>query len=344
MDLNKLLEKHRAYWDCSNSDPLIAEVSHPDWKPRPYPLSENRFATEARMIEAGEMDVDRLLGIAEGFPELTAGDRINPVDTVYPVSWMASLLGCPIYASPYSCSAKPVVGRAGGGIADFDIAAALTSPWLGVMDSVLNTAVGAAGGERPVAQLHLRGVVDMLAAYLGEQRLCTALFDEPEELEKLAHTFADLFLEIAGRGLSRRPPWFGGFVSDWGVYGPGRLVDYQIDASSIISPDLYKRHLKQWDEKILTCFDFSVTHLHACGLHMIDNVLDTRGISAIEITLERETGVWEQDRIVSVCRKIQSRGKPVLINGELNDAELQEMLGSLKPEGLAVFFWKPKGS
>ena len=342
MNLERLLQKHRAFWEpASGAEPLLAEFPAKSWQLRPYPLADGTYVVEPREIKPSDMDIDKLLGLDKGLSELTIGDHIQTVTVVHSVSWMETLLGCPIYASAYSCSAKPVVRSVAEGFPAFHLKNAMESPWLTLMERILDREVEVAGTARPADQLHLRGVVDMLAAYLGETSLCISLMDTPEALEKLADTFADLFLEVVKRSLKKRPLWRGGRVSTWGIYAPGPLIDYQVDASSIISPGLYKRHISPYDEKILTEFPYSMTHLHACGLHMIDAVLDTRGISAIQVNLDRETGRWDKERILHTCRKIQDRGNPLLINGELDDQELDEFLHVLKPGGLAIFYSKP---
>ena len=340
-DLDRLLARHTSFWELRDSkDVLLARVPHPNWRPRPYPVAGGGWIESPRRIEPASVDVDRLLGL-DGAPEdLTCGDMIRPVRTVFPVSWMESLLGCPIFVSAYSCSAKPVAAGEPG-ITRFSMRDALASPWLPVMDRVVRREVEAAAGTRPAGQLHLRGVVDMLAAYLGEEKLCTSLYDEPRQLERLAASFARLYIEVARRGLAMRPPWNGGYTSVWGVHAPGDLVDYQMDASSLISPELYRRHISRYDEMVLQEFSYSVLHLHACGMHLVDTIGRMRGVRAVEITLERETGKWDKDRIVAACRLLKDMGKPLLLSGELSEREADEMREEIGAGALAIFHWLP---
>jgi hypothetical protein len=215
------------------------------------------------------------------------------------------------------------------------------SRWLEAMDQVLQESVAVAGSAYPVRQLHLRGVVDMLAAYLGEEHLCISLYDTPEHLACLATDFADLYLETANRGVRSRPSWQGGYVSSWGLYAPGPLLDYQIDASCLFSREMYEKHFAEFDARILSEFPYTVIHLHACGLHLIEAVLNVRGIRAIQINLDRETGSWGKERLFSVCHRVQACGKSLLLSGELDETELAELLQRLDPGGLAIFYWLP---
>ena len=343
--IDDLLRRHVQFWQpASGGRPLLAECPHPNWRPRPYPLADGSYASDPRRIVPEDIDVDKLLGFDAGLPDLTTADKIDGLRPVYPTAWMASLLGCPIVAGSASCSARPAAAAGEDGMSAFDVEAALRSPWLDLMDRVLAEAVTAAGSAYPTMQLHLRGVIDMLAAYLGEQRLCIGLYDCPDRLGQLAGAFADLYIEVARRGLRLRPAWRGGCVSVWGLYAPGDLVDYQIDASCLISPDAYRAHFTAVDAKVLSAFDYSLVHLHAIGLHLIDTVLDTGGLRAVQINLDREAGRWDQAAILAAGARVQDRGKSLLLSGELDDRELAEFLDALQPGGLAIFYWKPRPS
>ena len=184
----------------------------------------------------------------------------------------------------------------------------------------------------------------MLAAYLGEERLCTLVYDMPRDLERLADRFADLYIGIAERDLQQRRPWKGGYVSSWGVYAPGPLLDYQIDASSLFSLETYQRHFAVFDAKVLSKFPYTLIHLHNCGLHILEAVLAMKGVHAVEISLDREAVTWKPEAILNRCRLIQEHGKALLLSGELAPAERDEFLRTLRPGGLAIFYWKPRAA
>ena len=60
-----------------------------------------------------------------------------------------------------------------------------------------------------------------------------------------------------------------------------------------------------------------------------------------QINLDRETGVWDKDRMLHYCRKLQAAGRGIILNGELSEAELEEFRAALKPEGLEFYYWNP---
>jgi hypothetical protein len=109
----------------------------------------------------------------------------------------------------------------------------------------------------------------------------------------------------------------------------------------MFSPDSYQKHFIKFDRMIIRKFPYCVLHMHACGLHILDAVLEIEDLKAIEITLEKETGAYKKDILFNACKKIQARSKSLIIHGELSDDELTEYRDSLNPAGLALFYWNP---
>lgn len=341
--IKKAIEKNKEFWKLSNKEPLLARIPFSGFYRKPYPVMGGRELLDPERIFPSDIDTDRLIGTGKPKPEPFNGDMANFAGCLYPEAWMESIIGCPIFASAFSCSSKPVSdGEDISALMDaFSIESAVKSEWLVIIDEVMNKLNAKAGDDLPVRQLHFRGVIDMLAAFVGEERLCFSLYDYPEKVSNLADKFADLYIMTAQNNISTRKPWLGGYVSAWGVFAPAPILDYQIDASNLFSLDTYKEHFLKYDKKIIENFPYSVMHLHACGLHILDAVLEIENLKCVEITIERETGVFRKDLILSSCKKIQAAAKCVLVNGELNEEELAEFLNELDPAGLAIFYWKP---
>lgn len=339
---NCVIKKHVDFWNHSPvREPLVVQMPFTGWKLKPYPLSGGREVIKPKQIAPADIDIDRLLGLDIQTPPAITDNIINCIAPVYPESWMEAVIGCPVYASAFSCTAKPVVTDIMTSTVEFSLETVLKSDWLKIMDEVLFRAIDVAEGRIAVRQLHLRGAIDMLAAYLGEEQLCLLFYDHPEIIEQLADNFADLYITIAKRGLKIRPPWNGGYVSGWGIFAPGPLVEYQIDASNMLSPPLYEKHLLKYDKRIISEFPYSLIHMHRCALHMLDAVLQIDKLKTVEISLDRETIGWDKEKILQSVKKIQDSGKAALIYGELNENELAELKDQLNPRGLAIFSWCP---
>jgi len=252
---SRIIKKHVDFWTLAEvKEPLVGKLPFAGWQQKPYPLSNGREIINPALITAGDIDIDRLLGLDGKLRQPFGDNIINCIGPIYSESWMEALIGCPVYASAYSCTAKPVLSDIHASPVDFDMEKILQSDWLKIMDALLRRAVTISNAGIAVRQLHLRGVIDMLAAYMGDENLCLAFYDQPELLEALADKFADLYITIASRGLRIRPQWNGGFVSGWATFAPGPLVDYQIDASNLLSTQLYEKYILKYDKKILKEF------------------------------------------------------------------------------------------
>jgi hypothetical protein len=349
----EILDRHLAFWNRSAVDrPLIARLPPRIWQSKPFPVAGGRFLVDPTTIGPNDIDVDRLLGLDSPLPSCRMGDLLSTLGPAYPQAWMEALIGCPISASAFGCVALPATtdacaaaeafseGRALAsvpGSVEVAFAAGPVAGWLSVMSGVLRRAGEAAQADgQPVEQLHLRGVIDMLAAYLGEERLCQAVYDCPAAVQALAGAFACLYCAVASWDTASRRPWHGGYVSCWGVYAPGPLLDCQIDAASLFSPAMYERLFLPYDRQVLAQYQYAVLHLHACGLRHLDGLLATPEVSALEVSLDRDTGKWDKETILAACRRVQQRNKSLIIYGELNDAELAEFTSALSPRGLAI--------
>ncbi len=337
-DPRAILERHRAFWRRANSTALVAKMPQPYWGGKPYPL-RGRAITEPTAITPDDVDIDRLLGVDRPLPDWAQGDMIESVGNIFPTAWMEAVIGCSIHASAFGCVAKSPNVDLRQAAQNFSTDAIFASKWFALMVRVLERAGECARDQLAVRQWHMRGVVDMLAAYFGEAALCTLVYDFPDALRVLADKFADTWIAVARRGLELRQRWNAGYVSAWRVYAPEPIIDYQLDASSLFSPKMYAERFLDADRKVLQAFPYSIVHTHAASLRHVASLIAIPELGGIEIHLDRETGVWEKEAFLATCRAIQARHKTIVLWGELNADELREFQTALDPRGLAINFW-----
>ncbi|MBI5301343.1 MAG: hypothetical protein HY868_04330 [Chloroflexi bacterium] len=338
-DPSSLLNKHRAFWQRANTTALVSKMAQPYWGGKPYPL-RGRDITEPTSIAPDDIDLDRLLGLDRPLSHWAQDDMIESVGNVFPTAWMESVIGCSIHASAFGCVAKSPGIDLRQAAENFSMDAALKSEWFAVMVRMLARADQATQGQLAVRQWHMRGVVDMLAAYFGEAQLCTAVYDAPDALHSLADRFAQTWVAVAQRGVELRQRWNAGYVSAWRVYAPEPVIDYQVDASSLFSIKMYREHFLEADRQVLSAFPYSIVHTHATGLRHVASLITTPELRGIEIHLDRETGVWEKESILATCRTIQAHNKTIVLWGELDSDELREFQTALDPRGLAINYWE----
>lgn len=337
MSLDELLSRHRAFWTRRSTTPLVTARPLRQWTARPYPL-HGGDAVDCRTVAAEEIDVARLVGLGTPLPAAVRGEMLEGMGPLYPTAWLEALAGCPIVVSPYGCVTRPV-GTLAEILDRFDPDAGLASPWFPLMRRTRAACIRRAHGTRAVRGLHFRGVVDLLAALLGEDRLCLAACDDPVALRELAERAATLVLRAAAWDAESRPLWHGGSVGSWGLFAPGRHLEYQLDASSLFAPAQYAELFAESDRLVLRAHPVNLVHLHSVGVHLLDVMLVMPEATAIELSLDREAVLWDQKAMLRACRRIQAAGKPLLLVGELSPEELRRFLDALDPAGLAIDCW-----
>lgn len=342
MSLDSILKKHCDYWNRTNNEAVLQKVPLLSSTIKPYPVVDERLAQNQR-IGPKDIDIDRYLGLADVLPSPNTGNHINTVMPRYPQAWISGMLGCIICASSVKCRALAASACDVKWLADeFRPEMALGSGWYDFMQQCTDALVSYAGNEAAVSQFHLRGVIDMLAAFFREEMLCFAMCEYPDKIHKLTEKFAELYITVAKNNIKKRGLWKGGTTLNWGVYAPGELLGYQVNAS-LFSKAMYDKFFLELDARIFAEFEYSLVHVHYNDLHIIESLCSIDKLSCIQINLDREmVPSWNLAAVTKACRKAQDSGKCVLINGELSEKEVDSMLKVLKPQGLMIFYWLPQ--
>ncbi|MHC4872705.1 MAG: hypothetical protein ACYTFY_12760 [Planctomycetota bacterium] len=339
MTLESTLQKHKTFWTRGKAEKaLVYKLADKMWRDKPYPFADGRMIEDPEVMTPDDFDVSKHIENNSTERSPMAGDLIKPLGYNYSYAWMESLIGCEIYASSKSCSAKPV-DNIEEAAQNFTVEKALSSPWLTIMDEMLKRAA-AETDHVPTRQLHLRGIVDLLAAFMGEEKLCMGLFDNADLIKDLAEKFTELYIKVAHRGLEIRPEWHGGYNSLWHMWAQGRLIDYQIDASSLFSNDMYEEYFLEYDRQILSSTPYSMIHIHSCGMRLVEVMLKIKELTGFEMQMDKESGELDIDMYLHYCRKIQEAGRGLLIYGKMNEKELADLQEALSPDGLAIFYWE----
>ena len=343
LSLEAVIERHTAYWQRKNEHAVLQQVPFAKWHTKPYPI-KGREITDPERIEPGDIDIEKFLGLGDPLPQPNIGNRINTVIPKYPQSWMSGLIGCGICASAVSCTATGAkYGSVAKAAEQFSIKEALDSGWYALLQKCTDALIKHAGSSVAVSQMHLRGIIDMLAAYFKEDELCMAVYDYPDAIKQLADKFTQLYIHTAKNDMKKRGLWKGGQALSWGVYAPGELLSYQVDASNLFSKSMYEDLFLRFDESIIKEFEYSLCHIHYTGLHVTQSLCSIERLGCVQINLDREAAPgWSLEKVIESCKTVQSAGKCVLINGELSQSEVDIMCGELESQGLMMIYWLPE--
>lgn len=342
MSLDSVLKIHCDYWKRINHEAVLQEVPFVKRHIKPYPVVDERLADNQR-IAPEDIDIDRYLGLDDVLPTPNCGNRINTVMPRYPQAWISGMLGCIICASSIKCRALAASACDVKWLADeFRPEMALGSDWYDFLQKCTDALVSYAGKETAVSQFHLHGIIDMLAAFFREEMLCFAMCEYPNKIHKLTEKLAELYITVAKNNMKKRGLWKGGTALNWGIYAPGELLGYQVNAS-LFSKAMYDKFFIELDTRIFKEFEYSLVHIHYKDLHIIESLCSIDKLSCIQINLDRAlVPGWSLNTVTKACRMAQDSGKCVLINGELSQKEVDSILKVLKPQGLMIFYWLPR--
>ena len=334
-DLEDLLSRHRAFW---HREPVAQPLLH---------FSQARYGGD-RPLPGDAIDItpETVRGRAEATVSslrasyehggVTRGDFFTSSPFPTP-PWMEPVLGCPIkvFENTTTDWREPLPG---GWDEVRRIEAGMGGVWREALLHVITTANSELGREYPLGNPLIRAPIDCLAAMVGDETLCYLVVDEPDELRRVASICADIWLELTSAWLEVAVPFAGGHFTQMGLWAPGTTNIFTVDASTLLSPELYGELFVDSDTRLGAAVDYPLIHVHAEANHQVEGWL---GVPNLAIQIDDghilvEDG-WTFQRpwaeVLSVCRKVQDAGHPLLLN--LTAEHCAEVIETLDPRGLA---------
>jgi len=185
----------------------------------------------------------------------------------------------------------------------------------------------------------MRGPLDIFSAMRGAAEFPLDFVDYPEAVDRVLDECAAIWIETARLQHELIPDSQEGYVAGDAAlrcWAPGKLLWLQEDAMSLLSPEIYRRHILRLDRKLSDMFPCVVYHLHGSALWAIDDLIQLPGVRVIELNLEVGTcdvpGTW------AGWKKIQQH-KPVIIWRTYGDdllPWLKKVRQEFSPAGLSV--------
>lgn len=331
--VERLLRRHEAFWRMEEVDrPLVNVVHHISMEEGvhfPYPDGN---------ITAEILDPDgsrQFLGYDWGVPwgdTMVLGDTFCVGRPDRRVPWLAAIMGCPVRSSSSSGTiwGEPYLNNWGKmEAAQFSV----DDGWLQRLLESMRILVENSNGHYQVALTNNLGASDMAASLLGDEQFCLAFYDHPTELKKLLSLCTDLSIEVAQAQLGVVPKFHSGYCTKFGIWAPAMSILTQEDHSVLFSPALFKEFILPCQARVVEAFDYVVIHLHSIGLHVVDDLLSLDRLAGIQVLVDPSgPSVGE---LIPELAKIQER-KPLVVEGEFTEEEVNLLLSNLSPNGLFV--------
>lgn len=334
-DIAALLERHRAFWHRSETDrPLLHVEPAQPFKPSSLILKDGSQLVEGR-IEPGTIDTLATLDYRRP-RALNAEDEICGWEP-YDISWNEAILGCSLQRNPLGgVWAEPLLHN-------WEEVEAFSwresSIWLDEFLRMARELVAEAKGIYPVFSPLSRGPLDMIEAVIPNEMLYAGFYQEPKRMHKLLDRCADLYIDLAERWLAQMPLFYGGYTvrTTFGLWAPGTVIRFQEDASTNVSPAVYREFLFEVDQRIASRFDYCTFGTHSSIRHILPMLLKIPSLWTIEMAIDPvRFGGPPLLELISSLQMVQAAGKSLILSGEMKRSELEVVLKKLSPVGLCI--------
>lgn len=112
----------------------------------------------------------------------------------------------------------------------------------------------------------------------------------------------------------------------------GRILRMQEDASALVSPDLYDKFLKEEERRQAAAFPYNLIHLHTSSLFLVDRICTIEPLKCLQIN--KDAGKITVPQMIPYLKRVQERGKRLLVRGKLTHDDLALLRKNLSPAGL----------
>ena len=322
------------YWQREPLDyPLTSFWIAPDF------LVSTHFDTSKKLLRPGEKIFAEMVyvdGFIEDYKQTMFEmsnidqDSFWAVEPFIGFPWIEAICGCEVFAQNDSFITKPYLDD----IKDLSkIKIDFVNPWYRKYIEFVDKLTKNFGNDCPVAQPILRGVSDVMGALVGQEKMVYAMYDSPDDVKRLMSKINDVFLELLKEHQKRVQPFQGGYTMGfYHLWSPGKCAWFQEDLSSLMAPEHYRNFIRYEHERICKTYDYTAIHLHSSSFHMIDEILEVKGLKTIEIN--KDVGGLTISEMTPVFKKVQTSGRNLIIWGSLEPEDIDCVKNNLEMKGI----------
>jgi hypothetical protein len=247
--------------------------------------------------------------------------------------WMEAIVGIPVHASQATYWTTPCLNS-------WDelneVNFSLENKWFQKLLEFKEVLIEHTKGRYPLATSFapVRGIGDMMSAALGQEKMILELYDNPDNVKKLASIYTDIWVKVAKAQIEKTPKFHNGYIlAFYNIWTPSYCQYMQEDSLAYLSPRFYREILLKNHIKMVNSCGYSFMHLHTDGLYCLDELYKMENLKIIDVT--RDLVGLSAFELLPVLKEIQKH-KPLLIWGDLTREEIKELLNALSPRGLCI--------
>ena len=189
-------------------------------------------------------------------------------------------------------------------------------------------------GRVMLGQADLGGSLDTVAALRGSEQMCLDIADEPHRVRDLTDRLAEVWKQMYDVQVELVRPYADGGSCVWlPLWGPGRVGIVQDDLGCLVSAEDYRRCAMPGIRSMLAHVDHGVYHFHAVARHLLDVLLETPEIHAIQYGVDPNAPPITE--CIDDLVRIQQAGKGLFV-GILQPHEVKPMCDALDPTALVL--------
>lgn len=327
------LERYRAFWSRSDVRRPLVGFTCVGWFPFGEFAACRKLAPDS-MLEADQIEPeafveDHLRMLREG--EVMDDDLIRgacPGQVAIP--WLPAALGSPLRVLPENILGEE---RRRPWAEALAVRLEESSAWFQKYLEFADALVAASAGRFPVSHSAELGPTDLHALLRGHTQSLMDLVDYPKESGEMLERGGEMLREFTEATWRRLPLYAGGyFDAQYSLWSEGPIVRMQEDATAVYSPGLYRRFVQPVDRALARHFASSFIHLHSTSMFLLEAILEIDEIRCYEVN--NDALGPPVARLLPHLKKIQARGKPLLLRGSFTPEELRLVMDSLEPRGL----------
>jgi Uroporphyrinogen decarboxylase (URO-D) len=327
--LAERLDRMSRWLECRNDRPLVGFTLGSYYPLHRYPggvkdIPNGPVRPDDIVVSKFLDDTDRL----HEMHEQAGGDFVFSAAPFIGMPWLEAALGCGVIADHHTGSTRSTPPNTVD-VPEF----CESNPWVAKMLEFIPALARRSAGRYPVGVTLMRGISDLLSALYGGEAFVLRMCDEPEEVHRVVEKLTRFWIAF-GRCLIDRLPLFHGGTGAmlYGLWCPGKMILLQEDAAALLSPALYEQFIYPADREIARVFENCMIHLHPTRFIPTKYLVNSQ-LAGIELHIDHDGP--RAEALADHYRLILER-KPLLVWGDLTEADLEFVLTQLPRPGLAV--------